>query len=336
MHQPPAAGAGLALALLSAITFATSGTFARSLINDGWSAEAVVIARVGIAALILAVPAVLVLRGRWPVLRRNLASIGVFGLLGVAVAQACFFNAVRYLPVGVALLLEYLGIVLVVGWTWLVQGQRPRRLTVAGSVASVAGLVLVLDLTGAGRLDAVGVLWGLGAAVGLAGYFVLAGRVDPALPSMVMASGGMAAGAGVLLLLGLTGVLPLRATFDTVQFAGAQTSWLVPIAGLALVAAVIAYLAGIAAVRVLGSRLASFVGLTEVMFAVLIAWLVLGELPTIVQLLGGLLIVAGVARWPCCWLWCCSAPSVEVPSTASTGSRAASSPRTTTGAAPRR
>ncbi|WBB48806.1 EamA family transporter [Verrucosispora sp. WMMA2044] len=295
MRQPPAAGAGLALALLSAVTFATSGTFARSLIDAGWSAEAVVIARVGIAALILMVPAMLVLRGRWPVLRRNLTSIGVFGLLGVAVAQACFFNAVRYLPVGVALLLEYLGIVLVVGWSWLVQGQRPRRLTVAGSVAAVVGLAFVLDLTGAGRLDVVGVLWGLGAAVGLAGYFVLAGRVDPALPSMIMASGGMAAGAGVLLLLGLTGALPLRATFDTVQFAGAQTSWLVPIVGLTLVAAVVAYLAGIAAVRVLGSRLASFVGLTEVMFAVLIAWLVLGELPTIVQLLGGLLIVAGVA-----------------------------------------
>ncbi|GAB3856430.1 EamA family transporter [Micromonospora andamanensis] len=295
MRQPSAAGTGLALALLSAITFATSGTFARSLIDDGWSAEAVVIARVGIAALVLAVPAMLVLRGRWQVLRRNLASIGVFGLLGVAVAQACFFNAVRYLPVGVALLLEYLGIVLVVGWTWLVQGQRPRRLTVAGSAAALAGLVFVLDLTGAGRLDLVGVLWGLGAAVGLAGYFVLAGRVDPALPSMVMASGGMAAGAGVLLLLGLTGALPLRATFDTVQFAGTETSWLVPIAGLTLVAAVVAYLAGIAAVRTLGSRLASFVGLTEVMFAVLIAWLVLGELPTVVQLFGGLLIVAGVA-----------------------------------------
>jgi drug/metabolite transporter (DMT)-like permease len=265
------------------------------LINDGWSAEAVVAARVGIAALVLAGPALLVLRGRWTVLRRNIASIGVFGLLGVALAQVCFFNAVRYLPVGVALLLEYLGIILVVGWTWLVQGQRPRRLTVAGSVAALAGLFFVLDLTGAGRLDPIGVLWGLGAAVGLAGYFVLAGRVDAALPSVVMASGGMAVGAGALLLLGLLGALPLRASFGTVEFAGQETSWLVPIVGLALVAAVVAYLAGIAATRVLGARMASFVGLTEVMFAVLIAWLVLGELPTVVQLLGGALIVAGVA-----------------------------------------
>lgn len=295
MPHRPSAGVGLGLALLSAVTFATSGTFARSLIGAGWSAEAVVIARVGIAALVLLVPAVLALRGRAAVLRRTIGAIGVFGLLGVAVAQACFFNAVRYLPVGVALLLEYLGIVLVVGWMWLMHGQRPRRLTVVGSVAALAGLALVLDLTGAGRLDPIGVFWGLGAAVGLAGYFVLAARVDTALPSVTMASFGMAVGAVVLAGLGLVGVLPLRATFGAVDFAGQRTSWLVPIAGLSLIAAVVAYLTGIAATRVLGARLSSFVGLTEVVFAVLIAWLFLGELPGVVQLLGGALIVAGVA-----------------------------------------
>ncbi|NES14646.1 MULTISPECIES: DMT family transporter [Micromonospora] len=288
-------GVGLGLALLSALTFATSGTFARPLITGEWSAEAVVLARVGIAALVLAVPALMVLRGRWPVLRRNAGTVVVFGLLGVALAQACFFNAVRYLPVGVALLLEYLGIVLVVGWMWLVHGQRPRLLTVVGSLAALAGLVGVLDLTGAGRLDPVGVLWGLGAGVGLAGYFVIAGRVDAELPSVVMASGGMAVGALVLLVLGVVGVLPLHAGTADVTFSGHRMSWLVPIAGLSLIAAVVAYLTGVAGARILGARLSSFVGLTEVMFAVLIAWLVLGELPTGVQLLGGGLIVAGVA-----------------------------------------
>jgi drug/metabolite transporter (DMT)-like permease len=68
-----------------------------------------------------------------------------------------------------------------------------------------------------------------------------------------------------------------------------------PIAGLSLVAAVIAYVAGIAAARILGAKLASFVGLAEVIFAVLIAWLLLGQLPTAVQLIGGALIVAGIA-----------------------------------------
>ncbi|WP_405429218.1 EamA family transporter [Micromonospora sp. NBC_00617] len=293
MQSRPAAGA--ALALLSAVTFATSGTFARSLIEAGWSAEAAVIARVGVAALVLAIPALLSLRGRWHVLRSNSAAIVMFGLLGVALAQVCFFNAVRYLPVGIALLLEYLGIILVVGWMWVRHGQRPRRLTVAGSAAALCGLAFVLDITGTAGFHPIGVLWGLGAAFGLAGYFVLAGRVDPRLPSVAMASGGMAVGAAVLLLVGLTGLLPLRATFGEVTFAGHRTTWLLPIVGLTLVAAVIAYLAGIAGTRILGPRLSSFVGLTEVLFAVLIAWLFLDELPTAWQLFGGALIVAGVA-----------------------------------------
>jgi drug/metabolite transporter (DMT)-like permease len=294
MHQQRSVGNGLGLALLSAATFSTSGTFARSLIDAGWSAEAAVAARVGTAALLLALPAALSLRGNWHALRRNLGMIGMFGLLAVAGAQACFFNAVRSLPIGVALLLEYLGILLVVGWMWAVHGQRPGRLTVAGSATAVVGLVLVLDLAG-GRLDPDGLLWGVGAAIGLAAYFVLSARGNGDLPPTAMASGGMAVGAAALLALGTLGALPLHATFGTVQFAGHRTSWLVPVAGLSLVAAVISYVTGIGAARILGARLSSFVGLTEVMFAVLVAWLVLGELPTAVQLLGGACIVAGVA-----------------------------------------
>jgi drug/metabolite transporter (DMT)-like permease len=294
MRQQRSSGAGFGLALLSAVTFATSGTFARSLIEAGWSAEAAVAARVGVAALVLAPPAAWSLRGRLHVLRDNLGMIGLFGLLAVAGAQACFFNAVRYLPIGVALLLEYLGIILVVGWMWMAHGQRPRRLTVTGAAAALLGLIFVLDLTG-GRLDPVGVLWGLGAAIGLATYFVLSARGDNGLPSVALASGGMAVGGAVLIILGLLGPLPLHATLGSVDLAGHRVSWLVPIAGLSLVAAVVPYVAGIGAARILGARLSSFVGLTEVMFAILVAWLVLGELPTTVQLLGGVLIVTGVA-----------------------------------------
>jgi drug/metabolite transporter (DMT)-like permease len=295
MEARRSAGFGLGLAVLSALTFSTSGTFARSLIAAGWSAEAAVAARVGIAALVLAVPAAIALRGRWRVLRRNARTLALFGLLAVGGAQVGFFNAIRYLPVGVALLLEYLGVILVVGWMWAVHRQRPRSLTVAGAVAAMVGLVLVLDLTGGARLDPVGVLWGLFAAVGLATYFVLSARADAELPAVAMASGGMAIGSATLVLLGVVGLLPLHATFGDVQFAGFTTSWLVPLLGVALVASVVSYVSGIGAARILGARLSSFVGLTEVVFAVLIAWLVLDELPAPVQLAGGALIVAGVA-----------------------------------------
>ena len=295
MLEQRATRAGFVLALFSAATFGTSGTFARSLIDTGWSPAAAVAIRISIAAVLLAVPAVVTLRGRWNVLWRNIRMVTVYGLVAIAGCQVFFFNAVQHLSVGVALLLEYMGIILIVGWLWIRNGQRPRRLTIAGSVAAVLGLILVLNLVGDTHIDLVGVLWGLAAAVGLAVFFVLSAKSDPDLPPLAMASGGMTIGAVILLILGVLGALPMHANVDDVDFAGHQVSWLVPVIGLSLVAAAIAYVAGIAATRILGSKLASFVGLTEVLFAVLFAWLLLGEVPTALQLLGGVLILAGVA-----------------------------------------
>ena len=52
----------------------------------------------------------------------------------------------------------------------------------------------------------------------------------------------------------------------------------IPVLGLGVVTAALAYLTGIAGVRRLGARLASFIGLTEVLAAVGFAWLLLAEL----------------------------------------------------------
>lgn len=292
---PPRPRFGLLLALLTAAAFGTSGAFARSLIDAGWSPSSAVTARVTIAALVLLIPSVIALRGRWRVLRRNLPMITAFGLIAIAGCQVAYFNAVQHLSVGVALLLEYMGIVLVVGWLWARHRQRPRALTIGGTVVSVLGLALVLDLAGDATVDLVGVFWGLIAAVGLAVFFVLSAKSDPELPPLAMAGGGMAIGSVALLALSAVGVLPIAANTDDVVFAGHDVPWWVPVAGLSLIAAVFAYVVGIMAARSLGSKLASFVGLTEVLFAVLFAWLLLGQLPTVVQLIGGVLIVAGVA-----------------------------------------
>jgi drug/metabolite transporter (DMT)-like permease len=288
-------GTGLALAIVSAATFGTSGTFASSLIRAGWSPAAAVFARVAVSALLLTVPALLQLRGRWPLLRRGAGKMAVFGLVAVAGCQLFFFNAVERMPVGVALLLEYLGTVLLVGWLWLRHGQRPRRLTVTGAAVAIAGLALVLNLAGSARLDPIGLMWGLLAAVGLAIYFLLSAAEDAEpLPPIVMAWGGMCTGAAALAALGWAGVVPMTATAGRVEFVGHRVSWIVPVLGLSLVAAVIAYVAGIGAARRLGPKLASFVGMAEVLFAILFAWLLLAQLPSVLQFVGGVLILAGV------------------------------------------
>jgi drug/metabolite transporter (DMT)-like permease len=63
---------------------------------------------------------------------------------------------------------------------------------------------------------------------------------------------------------------------------------------LVLVSAVLAYLTGVVAVRRLGSAIASFVALTEVLFAVVFAAILLGQVPSTGQVLGGVLVLAGI------------------------------------------
>ena len=286
---------GVAFAVVSATSFGLSGPVARGLLDTGWTPGGVVLVRIAIAALVVLPFGVLSLRGRWGLLRRNAAVVVAYGVLAVAGAQFCYFAAVSHMQVGPALMIEYTAPAAVVVWLWMRHGQRPGAVTLAGAALAAVGLVLVLDLASGGAgLDPVGVLWALGAMVGVTAYFVISADEGNGLPPMALAAGGLVVGAALLGLLGAVGVLPMHAATAPATYAGRQVAWWLPLVGLGVVTAAVAYTTGIAAGRRLGSRLASFVALLEVVAAVAFAWLLLGELPQPVQLLGGVVILAGV------------------------------------------
>ena len=285
---------GLSFAFLSALSFGLAGPLARGLLDVGWSPGAIVLVRVGLAALVVLPVGVLSLRGRWDLLRSNAGLVLTYGLLAVAAAQFCYFSAVSHMQVGPALMIEYTAPAAVVLWLWLRHGERPGPLTLVGAGLAALGLVLVLDLASGSDLDLVGVLWALGAMVGLATYFLISADEDNGLPPFALAAGGLVVGTVVLGALALAGLLPMHATTVPATYADRSVAPWVPLLGLGLVTAALAFTTGIAASRRLGSRLASFVGLLEVLAGVGAAWLLLGELPRPVQLLGGGLILAGV------------------------------------------
>lgn len=284
-------GAGIALGLAASLTFATSGTFARPLLEAGWTPGAAVLWRTGIAAAILLPPGLVIFRHR---LRQVLAEwpmFVAFGVLAVATAQGMYFAAVSRMSVSVALLLEYLAPVALVALAWVRQRRAPARLVLLGAGLSVAGLLCVLDLTGA-RLDPLGVLFGLGAMTGAAAYFLISARPSQlpafALPVFGLPVGALALGVGVA-----SGVMPYAAPLVSVTLMGGSVPWWVPLSVVVLAATVAAYVLGVAGVALMGERLSSFVSLSEVLFAALIAAVVLGEMPSGIQIFGGVLIVAG-------------------------------------------
>ncbi|MFF0455973.1 EamA family transporter [Nocardia africana] len=287
-------GSGTSCALVSAVSFALSGPLARGLMTAGWSSAAVVIVRVLVAAAALAPIAAVQLRGNWKLVRLNASLLVVYGVVAIAGVQLAYFTAVAHLAVGTALLIQYTSPIAVVGWLWLRRRQRPGVATVAGAFLGVAGLALVLDLRSGVAADRIGIAWALLAMACGVAYFLLSARGDGALPGTVLAAGGLLVGGLGLLAAGGAGILPLRATTNPVVYQGVTMPWWLPIAILGTVTAALAYVAGIAATRLLGSRAAAFTGLLEVVAALIFAWALLGEAPRPVQLLGGVLVLTGV------------------------------------------
>lgn len=285
-------GRGILLGLGASLAFGTSGTFARPLLDAGWTPGAAVFWRVLAAAVLLLPLGLWALRGRLRELLAEWRGVVGFGILAVALAQLCYFAAVSRLSVSVALLLEYLAPVALVVLAVVRTRRLPSRLVLAGSVVSVLGLVLVLDLTGA-RLDALGVLFGLLAMLGAAAYFVLSARATT-LPPIVLPAFGLPIGAVGLGAAIAVGALPYSAPLVEVHLRGATLPWWVPLTIVVVAATAVAYTLGVAGVGLMGERLASFVSLSEVLFATTIAALVLGEIPSTIQLVGGVLIVVGV------------------------------------------
>ena len=292
--RPARTLSGLAFALLSAASFGLSGALARGLLDSGWTPGAVTLVRIAIAAVVVAPFGAVAMRGRWHLLRRSGRMVVAYGLVAVALPQFAYFSAVAHMPVAPALLIEFTAPAAVVVWLWLRRGERPSRLTLVGAGVAGLGLLLVLDLLSGADLSLVGVLWSLVAMAGCATYFVMSGDDSNGLPPIALAAGGMLVAATSLALLGLVGLLEMRATTASVDLRDASVAWWVPVALLGVVTAAVSYVSGIAAIRRLGSRLASFVALLEVVSGVLWAWFLLDQLPQAVQLLGGALILAGV------------------------------------------
>lgn len=288
------APAGPVLAAVSAASFGLSGALASGLFATGWSAGTVVLVRLGLGALVLAPFAIADLRGRLSALRSHAGLVVLYGTVPMALAQLAYFSAVTRMAVGPALLIEYTAPTAVVGWLWLRRGERPSKLTLAGAGVCVVGLVLVLDLIAGPSLDLIGVGWALLAMVGAATYFVLGSEGLADVPAIGLAGCGLATATVSLGLLAAVGVLPLHAATVSPSYAGTSVPWWLPLLVLGAITSALAYCSGIAAIRRLGSRVASFFGLLEVISGVVWASLLLAQVPGTLQLVGGALLLAGI------------------------------------------
>lgn len=292
--------AGLGLALVSAFAFGGSGVAAKPLIEAGLDPLHVVWLRVAGAALIM-------LPVAWRhrnLVRERPALLAGFGLFAVAGVQACYFAAISRIPVGVALLVEYLAPALVLGWVRFVQRRPVTRAAALGVVLAVGGLACVVEVWAGLRFDLLGLLLALGAACCQVGYFVLSDhggqdgregggkRAEPPHPLGVIAY-GLIVGAVVLTVVARPWGMDWSVLGGSAAMDGDEVpAWLL-LGWIVLLATVLAYATGVFSIRLLSPQVAGVVACLEAVIATGLAWVLLGEHLSAPQLIGGFVVLTG-------------------------------------------
>jgi drug/metabolite transporter (DMT)-like permease len=216
-----------------------------------------------------------------------------YGVLGVAGVQFFFFLAVARLPVGVAMVLLNLAPALVALWLRVARRTRLPAPVWLGIGLAVAGLAMVAQIWQGAGLDLPGVAAGLAAAFCSAGYFLLgeqgASRHDP----FGLTAAGLAIGALVMVAVSppwtlSPHLLTARADLGDLH----APAWLVLLI-LAVFGTVVPYLAGLRALRDLPPTLASVLALVEPLVAAALAWVLLGQALSPIQLVGAAILLSG-------------------------------------------
>lgn len=292
---------GYSLYLLGAFIFAFNGTVSKAILLSGFDAARLSEFRVTAAFLVLLTFVAINRPERLRIRRDEWLPLIGYGVLGVAMTQYLFFVALRYLPVGVALLIEFTAPVFVAVWFRFVLKEPTRRMVWLSLVIALLGLALVAEVWRGFSFDAIGLLAAFGAALALSIHYLITDRqMRVAEPrdavSLTMWGFGFASLFWVI-------AQPWW-SFPWNALAGNSDPTLGPIIGnrplwllatwMVVLGTVVPFWLVVAAMRHLRASQASVIGLLEPLLAILIAWLVLGEALSAPQLLGGVFIVLGV------------------------------------------
>ncbi len=289
---------GYAMVISAALLFALNGTVAKVVLQSGISSLELTQVRATGAFLGFAIVLALVRPDSLRLTRREVPYLVVFGIAGVAMVQWLYFVSIGRLPIGIALLIEYLAPILIAIWAWAVFKEEIRRRIWVALALALVGLSLVVEVWSGIALDGLGVAAALAAAVAYAVYVLMAERaVTRRSPASVTCFGFLFAG------LFWAAVQPLwrfpaGRLDDSVSLLGHLERFSLPIWLLLLYVVVagtmITFLLVVAALQHISATRVGIVAMLEPVAASGVAFVWLGETFGSAQLIGGAIVLAAI------------------------------------------
>jgi drug/metabolite transporter (DMT)-like permease len=288
---------GVAMAVGGALFFSVNGSVSKLALESGLDSLSLVLLRSSGAAVVLFLCVLAMDRTRLRLTRPELPVLLLYGVVGIAMVQWLYFVAIARLPVGVALLLEFTGPVLVAVWVHVVQKQRLGGALWLALALALGGLALVAEIWSGLDFDVVGVLAGFGAALSLATYYVAGKNMLSSRDPLSVAFWAFVIAAVFWSVAKPWWTVPWSALDNAVTLPGSlaiTTSTWVLVVWVILLGTVAPFLLVVGALARLPAAEAGVIGMIEPVLAGAVAWVWLGEALTGIQVFGSLVVIAGI------------------------------------------
>jgi drug/metabolite transporter (DMT)-like permease len=297
--MPRLRAVGYGMVALAATLFAINGTVSKVILGSGVNAQQLTEVRCAGALVGLMLIALATRPAALPLGRSELPLILALGVVGLALVQWSYFLAIHRVPIGVALVVQFVGPILVALWARFVYGEHVRARIWIALVLAITGLVLIVELWQANRPNGAGLAAAALAAVTYAAYILLAERGVRHRDPISLSAWGFFFATLFWSLVAPWWNFPRDRVGSDASLLGNLASRHLPVWGLMLwmivLGTIIPFALVVGALRRISATRVGITAMLEPVVAIAIAWAWLGESLNPVQISGAAVTLAGVA-----------------------------------------
>jgi drug/metabolite transporter (DMT)-like permease len=286
------------LLITAAMGFALGGVAAKVLREADMDAFRLTQIRSTGAALILLIFAFIKGKDQLYARRDELKDLILFGIIGVSAVTSFYFFALKYLFVSVALIIEFTATIWIALYLRFIKKKHISPIMWLGIVFAFSGLVLVSQIWSSSTLHPIGVAVAFADAFALAYYFLTADRLTQTRSSLSLMTWGIGVAAVFWAIILPWWNFPFEYLTDTYSLSGNLSDYSAPgwalILWIIIIGTVIPYLLTVTGIRELSAGTSSVIGMIEPIFAGVIAWILLNEALSEIQLIGCAVVLFGI------------------------------------------
>lgn len=294
-HKHPTLG--VIFAIVAAILFGLNASTTKVIIQSGITTEQVVFIRSLSAFSLALIWALVANRNELKAGLKQLPILILIGIFGVGMLQWTYSMAVVKLPVGIALLIEYTAVLWVPIVAMIIFRERVKKVIWLGAAMVLGGLAVVAQIWDT-QLDFIGVLFAFAASASLTIHFITGERIQRKLPTNVVMTYGMLFASLFFLPfsnLGSFDFSRLGSGLDlSGNLSGVQLPLWLALIWLGIMGSFLPMALTFLALRHLSATIVGIIATSETVLAFAFALLWLGEVITLTQALGGIVVVIGI------------------------------------------